>query len=761
MPGDDRLQMFDHYLHNLEELVSGGRVAPAWAPDGATLGYVDGRPDERRAWRVDLTTGERMALFDVEKARGAIRDATGEVPPGRGVPFSEFKWTGHDEIGFEMSGAGFLLNLSSSDVRKLENASPVDKLHGLSDRERKTPKEYLRSTRLGGAVPALEVPSPDRAYLLSTDNSNIVARSTYDGRVVRLTEDGRPESEWRFDAPSLTAPGSAAPRPSACWSPDSRKVAAYKVDLRGVYQAPQVHYLKSQDEVVYNYGAKAGGTMERTNLYVLDLLGRPPVALDLGDTSDSYPVAVAWLPGSTSVVVFRMSRDCKRAEVLLADAATGAVTPVFTETAESFVRTQHSVYNQVSMPQVGLWLTPDGQQIIWQSERSGWRHFYLYDLDGNLVRQLTDGPWPVEDLVAIRDGYLYFSGHRDQDRPYDLHFYRVPLEGGEVQALTEAPGAHDVALAPSGLAFLDTYSTCSRPAVVELRTTGGNRLAELSRGDISKLESVGFIPPEQFTTLAADGKTQLWGVMFKPHDFQPGRRYPLIEYIYGGPQTVAVPHSFLDGRLSQSFATMAQAVAQLGYITVMVDARGTPGRSKSFHDSSYMWFANVLADDHAEAILQLAARYDFIDGDHIGIIGQSWGGYSAFRCFVDRPDVYKAAVCSEPAFDPYASLLYECYLDMPQTNPAGYAFADCIQRAAKVEGPLLMAVGTSDLLCWTDTVKMVEALIRADKHEFVLLPEQYHGYFYDTQHDSYFWKGVVEFFASHIGSVPDKDGGIK
>ncbi len=745
---------FDTYRDKLTALMRGGSVVPAWTPDGSAFGFVEGTPDERTAWKVALDTGEKTPLLDVEKARTAITAATGTTPMGRGVPFDEFTFSGDDEIRVRVGGIDLLLELETYEVSVLDGTSLLDELYAGSQQVRSRPRQYLRSTRLNDPTPAWEVPSPDGAYLLSTEQHNIVARSTYDGRQVRLTDDGRPEHEWRFDVDSIltTSVRKSAGKAgtTACWSPDARRVAAYKVDLRGVYRSPQVHYLKTQDEVSYRYVAQAGGVFERTTLHVLDLHGRPPVELDLGDTTDSYPVSVAWLPDSSRIVVFQLSRDCRRADVYVADATTGGVTPLFSETGESFVRIQHDIYSQAGAPKTGLWLTPDGENLIWLSERSGWRHLYLYDLGGNLVRQLTDGDWPVEEVVLVRDGFVYFTGHRDQSRPYDLHLYKVALDGGEIEALTEARGVHQVEFAPSGTAFLDTHSTVSQPPVVELRGTDGRAITEVSRADIGGFETTGYVSPEEFTVVAADGKTELWGVMFRPHGFDPAKRYPLVEYIYGGPQVAAVRHGFLGpGPAHQVMQNEPQVLAQLGYVTLMVDGRGTPGRSKAFHDKSYLRWANVLADDHAETIRQLADRYEFIDPERIGIIGQSWGGWSAVRCLADRPDVYRAAVASVPAFDPYAWILSECYLDLPQRNPDGYAFASGIALADDIDGAVMLAAGTSDSAIWRDTVKMSEALIRAGKlHEFVVLPGQYHGF--GTTHNGYFWRKVEDFFGRHL-----------
>jgi dipeptidyl aminopeptidase/acylaminoacyl peptidase len=596
-------------------------------------------------------------------------------------------------------------------------------------------RTFLRSTRLIDPQPTLEVRSPDGGYLLSTGDHDIVLRSDADGRSRRLTEDGTADHEWRFDAPCLRAALFGQSRPGVTWSPDSRRVAAYKVDLRGVDRVPQPHPLRG-DTVVYRHMTRAGGVLERTTVHVLALDG-PAVEVDLGDTTDTYPVAAAWLPDSSGLLVFRLSRDCRRADVLLADAATGKTEPLFSEVGESFVRVHHDVYAVLGTPRLGLWLTPDGRQIVWQSERSGWRHLYLYDLDGTVLRQLTDGDWPVGDVLAIRDGVVYFTGHRDQDRPYDEHLYRVPLAGGPVEALTEGRGVHAIELAADGSTFLDTCSSPTSPPVTTLRTIDGRAVREVSRAELTEE------PPEEFTVTAADGETRLWGLLYRPPGFDPARRYPVVEYIYGGPQSTVVPHGYAtDGP--------AQALARRGYVTVLLDGRGTPGRSKAFHDASYLRWANVLADDHAGALLQLAERYDFIDASRIGIVGHSWGGYSAFRCLADRPDVYRAAVCSAAGFDATGLVLYECYLDLPERNPDGYAFADCSPLVTGLDGAVMLAVGTSDHPNWAETLRMSEALIQAGKeHELVVLPEQFHAY--DTVHDDYFWRKAAGFFAQHLG----------
>lgn len=736
--------MFDLFYDDFESLVTGGQIMPAWSPDGKSLAFVDGPVDERRGWLVDLARGEKSELVDTARVREEIRKATGETPPGRGLPFAHVAFAGPRMIAAQVGEHSVTIDLDTLAVTKAPAESMVETLMGLSETARRTPREYWRTQPLVDPQKERETVSQDGRFLISTRDGNIVLRSSYDGREVQLTTDGTAEHEWRFDMynPMLELLGMAVPVTN--WSPDGTKLAAYRVDNRGVAQLPQVHYLKRQDEVVYRYHGKAGGVLERYTLHILDVYGRPVVDIDLGDTTDTYPVFAGWLPDGSEVLVFRMSRDCRRVDVLAADTATGAVRELFSETGDTFVRIHHDVYFG---RKIGLWLTPDGEQILWLSERDGWQHLYAYDLHGRLLRQLTSGEWPVDAVKRVGEGFVYFTARHDQARPYDLHLCRVPLAGGEVDRLTDGDGVHQTVFSPTGEVFVDTHSTPAQPPISVLRRSGdGTVLAELSRADTAKLDEVGWTPSEQFTVTAADGQTDLWGVMFFPHDFDPAKRYPLVEYVYGGPQIAVAPHGW-----SSVFGKTARAIAQLGYVTVVLDGRGTPQRSKAFHDVVYRDFAGALVDDHAAAIQQLAERHDFIDGDWVGVAGHSWGGYSAFRLLADRPDVYRAAMSSAPGFDPYSSVLYECYLGLPQHNRQAYDAANTLSLAGKVDGAFLLACGTTDHATWTDAIKMSEALIRAGKdHEFVVMPEQPHGF--DSAHDSYLWRKATGFFAANLTS---------
>jgi YD repeat-containing protein len=619
----------------------------------------------------------------------------------------------------------------------------------MSAAARTTPRLFKRSTPLIDPTDAYEVPSPDGNWLLSIQDRNVALRATVDGRSMLLTQDGTPEVEWNIDwtNPMLVLMGLAPPATS--WSPQGNRVAAYRVDNRGVTQAPQVHYLKRQDELVHRYFCKAGGVLENLSLFVLDVAGRAPVEIQLGDTRDQYPCFAGWLPDGSELLVVLMSRDCRRVEVFAANPVTGAVRLLFVEEGSTFVRIHHDIYYG---RKTGLSLTPDGRHLLWTSERDGWKHIYQYDLKGNLVAQLTKGNWAAGDVVRVIGQDVYFTAHSNAARPYDLHLCRVPLGGGAVQVLTEGDGKHVCQIAPTGQAFLDTVSTPSAPPRTCLRRIDGTVLnAEVSKADISRLQQVGFATPEEFCVKAADGTTDLWGVMYKPYDFDPKKKYPVIDYIYGGPQIAVAEHGFATASLSMS--GMALRVAQYGYVVVMLDARGTPERSKSFHDACYGSFFGTMTADHAAALRSLAARHSYLDLSRVGITGGSWGAYSSVRCLLDQPEVFKAAVVAAPGFDPYSCVLYECYLGLPQDNPEGYRKADLYPLAGQLRGELMIAGGTSDHATWTDAMKMSEALIRAGKmHQFVVMPEQYHGF--DTVHNDYYYRCLAAFFDQHVKNGP-------
>lgn len=724
---------------DLPNLIRDANLIPAWSLDGQRLGFLSGPADERQAWSVDLATGIRTPLLDVQRTRDAIQAATGITPAGRGLPFEAFAFVGPTMIAFAIGADRFMLDFGAYFVIRPPAPSMLDTMLGISPEARGTPRVFRRSLPMVGQVDAYELMSPDAKQLLSIQNYNVSLRSTYDGRAQALTTDGTREVEWTFD---WAFPGMPA---VANWSPSGDRIAVYKVDNRGVPEVSSLHQLGDFEKTTRYYYPRAGGVLETYRLFVLDVAGNAPIEIQLGDTRDSYPVFASWLPDGSALVVLQMSRDCRRIDVLAACASTGAVRKLFSEESRSFVRIHHDVYFNRKLD---CTLTPDGQSILWLSERDGWKHLYRYDLQGKLLAQLTSGEWPVVGVERVIGDHVYFTAHIDSRRPYDLHLCRVPLGGGAVEQLTEGEGVHRISFAPNGETFLDTYSSVKNPPLTALRRIDGRLLnGELLRADIAPLLAVGYAESEEFCVKAADGQTDLWGVMYKPHDFDPAKKYPVVEWIYGGPQITIAEHGFpaLPGR-----ANYGMKLAQIGCIAIMLDARGTPERSKAFHDTATQDFYGTVVEDHAAAIRQLAERHSFIDIQRVGVTGGSWGAYFGLRCAIEQPEIYKAAAVFAPGFDVLSCVLYECYLGFPKSNPDGYRRADLYPMVPRLQSALMIGGGTADHATWADAIKMTEALIRAGKdHDFVALPEQVHGF--GSVHDDYLNRKTAEFFRRHLG----------
>ena len=600
-----------------------------------------------------------------------------------------------------------------------------------------------------GEYPVPEVLSPDGQWFASVRDHNIVLRSTRDGRLQPVTFNGSSDRPWDIEAPQgrilpglefemcLTTP----------WKPDSLALFGCRRDLDGVFRLPRIYWLNAFEEADFTPFPKAGSRMDRTQPCIIDI--RSGVCRDIGveELEDRYVQLLGWRTDGSEVLLIIYTRDFKHIQLIAADGTTGSARPILEESCSTFIKIQHDTLLAGAH---GFMLLPDNTGFLWLSTRDGFNHIYHYRFDGTLVGQLTQGAWPVHDIRHIgQDGHAYFTAAVDLDRPYDVHVCRVPLAGGDVQRLTETSGIHTPSFSPNGDAFLDVHSRFDRPFQSDLRRSDGTLLRTVAKMDIAPLEAVGYVPPEEFVVKAADGVTDLWGILYKPADFDPNTRYPVIEHIYGGPQIVATARQFAVG--DRAARNIPWAIAQLGYIVVCLDGRGTPGRSKAFQDTVYgAWGVNEIPD-HAGAVRQLIARHHWMDGDRVGIMGHSWGAYFSTLALVQAPDLYKAAVSSSPGYDPWDSILYEPYLDLPGRNRAAYDHAALPKHAAKVKGALLMASGTSEFSVIGSAMKMSRALIEENvQHELVILPGEYHAYV--GAGERYFIDKAVHWFDMHLGS---------
>ncbi len=701
---------------------------------GSSFWYAEGAPANTVIWKVDPVANTKTPLFDSARLRKALIPLLGYEPPYQGLPFDKFTFVdeGETAVKFTVEGKEFILRLDTYTISRLPALEEEEKV-------RLVPQVVLRDP--AGHPLVLELFSSDRRWLAGVREHNLWLRSTYDGRSVQITTDGIKDYEWDIQ------------RQGAKWSPDNFKLAVKKLDYRKVPKIPVVHWLQPTAEVDWVRPessfttTKAGAPLPRTELFVVDILSRRQVRIDTGKETDQHLHIVGWWRDGSELLFLRANRELKKVELMAANPVNGSTRVVLTETQKTFVVGIELFFAVESM----FSQLEDENKFIWISERGGWNHLYLYDRDGNLIRQLTKGDFPVVTIEAVDEnkGWVYFTAHTDKQRPYDTHLCRVPLGGQGFQSrsrftrLTKGTGQHDIQFAPSKGFFLDTHSSVDRPPTVELRRSDGALLQTLSKASVDALTELQWIPPEEFVVKAADGKTALYGALYKPYDFDPNKKYPVIEVIYAGPQMTFVPRTFTDWR-----GINPQAWSQLGFIVFVVDGRGTPERGKAFQDVVYGKIGHEIPD-HVATLKQLAEKRPYMDLGRVGITGHSFGGYLTIRSLLLAPDVYHVGVASAPVVDPYYGNAMEVYLGLPQNNKEGYDYASNLRLARNLKGRLLLIVGTLDAIPFSSTMKMSEVLIRAGKpYDLLVMPEQDH---FPSGTSGRYWNDATRrYFQEHL-----------
>ena len=713
-PQSEREAMYSRYL-DFASYVKGGAIQAHWMADGSSFWYAEGAPENTIIYQVDPQANTRVPLFDTPRLREELTPLLGNEPPYQGLPFEEFTFIGNGEraVEFTVAEKPFILQLDTYEVTPAP-AESEEARRRLTPQIARSDGYPLNSQWDFVGHELVEVLSPDRGWFASLKDDDLWLRSTTNGQEVHLAS-GTEDYQW----------GSREwlPQRWASWSPNSSKLAVRRVDLRQVPKSPIVHWLGPKEEVEWvhlSWDRSAGGPMRQTELFVIDIPTGRQVRVDVGEEPDQALNLLGWRPDGSDVLFLRSTRDKKTMDLMAADPQTGASRVVVRERRETFVAGGWDEWDGGGH----VYFLEDGQRVLWLSERDGWKHLYLYDLDGHLLRRLTEGAWPVLQIIAVDEeaGWVYFTAHADPQRPYDTHLYRVGLEGGPFTQLTEGSGQHAVQIAPSKGFFLDTHSSVERAPVVELRQVDGTLVRTLSEANIDALRrELQWSPPEEFVVKAADGKTDLWGVLYKPYDFDPNNKYPVIERTYPGPTSTTVRRGFYPD-------AFGSALAQLGFITLQVDGRGTTERGKAFQDVIYWDRGHQEIPDHAATLEQLAEKRPYMDLNRVGIHGHSMGGYTVIRALLVAPEVYHVGVASAPVVD-LSAQWHEWYMGLPQENSEGYEYASNLLLAGNLAGKLLLVHGTSDTGApFSGTMKMVEALIQAGKpYDLIVLPEEGHN----------------------------------
>lgn len=635
------------------------------------------------------------------------------------------------------------------------------------------------------ADPAAAV-SPDGKRAIFARENNLWLREIASGKERPLTTDGTAQFPYRYTAFKTTyveeRRGEAPPTyPGATWSPDGRYVLAVRSDYRGVKAAPYVvEYLPpdSPRPISHDVPMPTPGDAPVTPyaLSLIDLKDGDIVPVDGGALgfNDYAPYwAIVGQPGwdikGGELYLATSTRDSRALGVIAVNLATGASRTVLEERGDLFLNLNPFDYH---VPNVRL-LAARGE-LLWWSERGGWGHLYRFDArTGALKNAVTTGAWTVFDIMRVDEakGFVYFTaGGREAGRnPYYRHLYRVNLDGSDLRLLTPEDADHAYTnfpvrglnghdnppldrFSPSGRYFVDTHSTVSRPPSTVVRSADGTLVAKLVDADASALMATGWTPPERLVAKSADGKHDIHGVLLKPTNFDRNTRYPVIEQIYAGPQVSFAPQGFTDALGSR--AAYMQALAELGFLVVIQDGRGTPRRSRDFHMAPMQDEDSFALADHVAGIRAAARSRPYMDLERVGITGISFGGYASARAILLFPEFYKAAVSIAGPHDyrtMISSISLERFFGVPGDKGAAddvYARVDNLHLVSRLEGRLMLIAGEIDQnVPFNQTVAFADALIKANKDfDLVYIPNATH----DVGYHPYAARRMAGFFVRHL-----------
>jgi dipeptidyl aminopeptidase/acylaminoacyl peptidase len=707
---------------------------------------------------VDAATGKKQPAFDAEKLAATLSVADKAKYTATGLPFQDFQFAdGEKAITFAASGSMWKCALANYACTKTgpatapagrattspsDDPSPAEFTNDVVDGIVQTPSPQAPQALGGpGSGPAAEAgPAQSRVFTALPAFTPFVAAPD---PVTRTSPDEKWEAlivnhniylraKGSKDATPLSYDGSEGnyyTLQSIAWSPDAKRLVAYRTTPG--YQR-EVHYVESsptdqlQPKHAARIYAKPGDTIDISHPVLFDVETKKQIAIDNALFSNPYSLTKAqWWKDGRGFTFEYNERGHQVYRVIEVDKL-GKARALITEEAKTFIDYRPLVPNQRDTGKKVRFDLHDGHEIIWASERDGWEHLYLYDgLTGKLKNQITKGNWVVRSVEQVdeerRQIWFTASGVNAGEDPYFLHEYRINFDGTNLTAYTPAAADHTVSFSPDHKYYVDTYSRVDQPTVSELcRTEDHKKLTELEHGDASPAVEAGWKMPEPFVAKGRDGKTDIWGVIYKPTTFDPEKKYPVIENIYNGPQGSFVP---------KTFSVAPQPLAELGFIVVQIDGMGTNNRSRAFHDVAYQNLRDAGFPDRIAWHKAVAAKYPWYDITRVGIYGTSAGGQNAMAALLFHPEFYKAAVSNSGCHDNRMDKIWwnEQWMGWP-LGPQ-YAESSNVDNAYRLQGDLLLIVGELDTnVDPASTLQVVNQLIKHNKKfDFLMVPGGGHG----------------------------------
>lgn len=691
-------------------------VNPHWVTGTSSFWYLQRTPQGNEYLLVDADRQIRRPLFVRDSLAVQLQQSLGRRVDARNLPLDKGNLEASlDVFRFVCDGYNWRYEIAANRLTREGKVPPRGK-----------GRHWMETDDEKGWGP---VTSPDGKYEAYIKNDNIFVRDKASGRERQLSQDGTLSNYYSSYIQ---------------WSPDSRKVLSCRirpVQKRYVYYVessprdqlqPKLHqqeYAKPGDELPFKVPC----------IFHVETGQRciPETSLFAHQYSLSY---LRWDADSKSVTFEYNERGHKTYRVLELSAEDGKVRTLIEEKEEKYV----------NYPLIYRNYLQDGKHILWTSERDNYNHLYLYDrTTGRPVRQITKGRWYVRGVQHVdeQNQWIYFSanGMNPKEDPYLIHYYRIGFDGKGLVELTPDEGMHQAWFSSDYRYLVDVYSKVDTPPVAVLRDARtGRQVMPLEQADISRLEANGWRAPEVFSAKGRDGKTDIWGVIYRPTNFDPSRKYPVVEYIYSGPGGQHVPKSF------SSYNWWMTSLAELGFIVVQVDGMNTSFRSKDFEEVCYKNLKDAGLPDHMAWLQEAARRYPYMDLNRVGIFGSSAGGQEAMSAVLFHPEFYKAAYSACGCHDNRMDKIWWNELWMGYPVDSSYIESSNVEQAHRLERPLMLVVGEmDDNVDPASTMQVVNALIRANKDfELVVVPGAGH-----TMGDNFGEHKRYDFFVRHLMGV--------
>ena len=754
----------------VSQMVHSTRVSPNWFRDSDKFWYKWEDSDGTQYYIVDAKTGRKTSVFDMDRLAMQITEIVKDPFDAQHLPISNLELKDDKAFTFEIKSS--LEEKDSVRIKRWGDRKVFSFSYDITSR---------KLTDITGQEEEEKYPSwvnvsPDGRigifaknadlYWMDAENMAKAARDDKDSTLVehRITTDGTREFGWGADSYMGWTETDSTKRImpwNLVWSPDSKHFATVKYDMSDIKELWVINSLSNPRPTLETYKYQMPGEPgPKELLYVFsteDMRGKYVRTAAFKDQTLDFETAPStkednytdfysrkWLGDENGFYLLRISRDIKRVDICRVDLDSDSTKTVIPERMNTYVEYRP------------LRLVNGGKQMIHWSERNGWANLYLYNANGSLANTIVEGPFHVENVLAVNDAedYIIFNacGYDKSENPYQMHTFRVNFDGSGLKQLDMKDMDVWASTDDNGRYLILNYSRVDAAPASGLYSAAGTRLAELEKADLSQLFAAGYQFPEPFQVKAADGVTDLYGVMYKPFDFDSTMVYPVIDYVYPGPQVEATVYPFT--RMSVRTDRLAQA----GFIVITVGNRGGhPSRSKWYHNYGYGNLRDYGLADQKAAIEQLANRYSFIDINRVGIHGHSGGGFMSTAAILQYPDFFKVAVSCAGNHDNriYNRWWSETHHGVKEeiTEKGDTTFIYNIKTneeiAHQLKGHLMLVHGDIDNNVHPgNTLRVVDALIRAGKRfDMLLLPQQRHGF---GDMDEYFYWRMVDYFSNHL-----------